>query len=66
MLELYPWQQGIWKKLLQNQQHMRHTLLLTGKKGIGKYTFSRQLAKSLLCYSATAEHIACGTCLSCG
>lgn len=66
MLELYPWQQEIWQKLLQNQQYWRHTLLLTGKKGIGKYTFSRQLAKSLLCYSATAEHIACGTCLSCG
>lgn len=66
MLELYPWQQEIWQKLLQNQQYLRHALLLTGKKGIGKYTFSRQLAKSLLCHSATAEHIACGACLSCG
>ncbi|GKS69389.1 DNA polymerase III, delta prime subunit [Nitrosomonas sp. PY1] len=65
MFELYPWQQEIWQILLKNQQYWRHALLLTGKRGIGKYTFSRQLAKSLLCHSTTTEHIACGACLSC-
>lgn len=66
MIEYYPWQQEIWQKMIQGQKYWRHALILKGKKGIGKYTFARCLAQSLLCRSPNANQIACGYCTSCG
>ena len=66
MADIFIWQQEIWRKLTQNREFRGHALLLKGKKGIGKYEFARQLAKSLLCTEPTAAHKACGECLSCG
>lgn len=66
MADIFIWQQEIWQKLTQNRKFLGHALLLKGKRGIGKYEFARQLAKSLLCTAPTAERKACGECLSCG
>jgi DNA polymerase-3 subunit delta' len=66
MADIFIWQQEIWRKLTQNREFRGHALLLKGKKGIGKYEFARQLAKSLLCTAPTAERKACEECLSCG
>lgn len=66
MSDIYSWQQEIWEKLAHNQAFRGHALLLKGKKGIGKYEFSRYLAKSWLCTAPTAKRKACGACLSCG
>jgi len=66
MNNIYSWQQEIWQKLTQNPEFLGHALLLKGKKGIGKYEFARQLAKTLLCTAPIAERKACGECLSCG
>lgn len=66
MHDIYPWQHAIWQKLLNNPSLWGHALLLKGKKGIGKYDFARQLAKSLLCATPVHGQQACGQCASCG
>lgn len=66
MIECYPWQQEIWQKMMQGRQYWKHAVILKGKKGIGKYTFARCLAQSLLCHSPTTNRVACGHCISCG
>jgi DNA polymerase-3 subunit delta' len=66
MGDMYSWQQKIWQRLTQNSQFWGHALLLKGRKGIGKYDFARQLAKSVLCTAPTEERKACAKCLSCG
>ncbi|MCP5245178.1 MAG: DNA polymerase III subunit delta' [Burkholderiales bacterium] len=59
------WQQQIWQKLMHNRAFRGHALLLKGKKGIGKFTFARLMAKSLLCLNPGAGNTACENCASC-
>ena len=59
------WQQEIWKKLMRNRAFRSHALLLKGRKGIGKFTFARLMAKSLLCLNPGAGNAACENCTSC-
>lgn len=59
------WQQEIWLKLMRNRAFRCHALLLRGKKGIGKFTFARLMAKSILCMSPDTDNTACGQCASC-
>lgn len=66
MAELYDWQHETWGRLLRGQAFWTHALLLGGRKGIGKWTFARHLAKSLLCSAPTPDQHACGQCVSCG
>ena len=42
-----------------------HALLLSGAAGVGKRSFARRLAASLLCESALSEGQACGVCRGC-
>ena len=65
MSKLLGWQQEIWQKLMRNGEFRCHALLLKGRKGIGKFTFARFLAKSLLCVNHDARNAACNQCLSC-
>lgn len=66
-MSLYPWQQTQWQRIQQyyQQQRMPHALLLTGAKGLGKYEFAENLAKSLLCLQRQSDSHACGVCRSC-
>ncbi|MCC7091302.1 MAG: DNA polymerase III subunit delta' [Nitrosomonas sp.] len=69
MDDIFIWQRDLWQKLTKRTELPGHALLLSGKKGIGKYHFARCLAKSLLCAAPTADRKdrrACGQCHSCG
>lgn len=65
MNQRFVWQQEIWQKLMRNRVLRCHALLLKGKKGIGKFTFARLMAKSLLCLDPDEDNTACGKCASC-
>lgn len=55
----------MWQQIRGKTALKTHALLLKGRKGIGKLTFARHLAKSLLCEQITAEQAACRMCASC-
>jgi len=61
-----PWQTGIWRRFLQQQQaqRMAHAYLLGGPEGIGKYRFARALAALRFCREPAAGQ-PCGTCKAC-
>ncbi|MBF7731358.1 DNA polymerase III subunit delta' [Pseudomonas sp. N040] len=63
MLELYPWQQPLWRQLVARRQHA-HAYLMQGPAGIGKRVLAEQLAARLLCLQPL-ELSACGACKSC-
>ncbi len=65
MHNIYIWQQVIWQRLMQNHGFRNQALLLKGKKGIGKFKFAHDLAKSLLCRNLSAHNGACEKCISC-
>ncbi len=65
MNNLFVWQKCVWQQLMRNDALRCHALLLKGRKGIGKFTFARFLAKSLLCRQPDDENAACGQCASC-
>lgn len=65
MNQLFIWQQVIWQRLMRHREFQCHALLLKGRKGIGKFTFARLLAKSLLCFNPGINNLACGKCASC-
>ena len=46
---LAPWLQGLWDNL--DFSNFPNATLLHGQSGIGKFAFSLELAKSLLCES---------------
>jgi DNA polymerase III subunit delta' len=60
-----PWQETQWKLISAYRRAGRlpHAFLLSGPPGIGKYSFARNLANSLLCIKS--DGIACGRCESC-
>jgi DNA polymerase-3 subunit delta' len=66
-MSLLPWQQADWAHLHGYivQQRIPQALLMTGKKGYGKWQLARQFALALLCDSPNADGLACGTCNSC-
>jgi DNA polymerase III subunit delta' len=64
-MELYPWQNDQWQKVMRMRDRMPHALLLQGRNGIGKRDFAMALAQSLLCDQPLTDHSACGQCHGC-
>ena len=60
-----PWHREELGKLLARRDRLPHALLVSGRAGIGKAAFAKELARSLLC-EAPREGLACGACGSCG
>ena len=62
-----PWQQAQWLQIDQARRRgqLTHAWLLAGAEGVGKRSFARALAASLLCTANDAEGRACGSCRSC-
>ena len=48
-----------------NNDNLVHAHLISGKKGIGKYSFTKLLAKSILCLSSEELFKPCDNCNSC-
>jgi len=65
MSTLLPWQQPQWDSLQSRiaQENLPHALLLTGRRGVGKLQFARQLADLLLC--SESQIAPCGQCKGC-
>lgn len=55
-----------WEKLQARRSRLPHALLVTGQRGLGKYSLAREFAAGLLCENAGADGRACGQCLACG
>lgn len=66
-LAIYPWQEVIWRHLIDyvEQQRIPQALLISGAAGIGKRHLADVYARSLLCHSPLADHSACGVCQGC-
>lgn len=64
-MSVYPWQQTVWKKLMNQRQQglFPHALLCVGPSGLGKIDFAKHLAITLLCDQKKEN--ACGKCRSC-
>jgi len=60
----FPWQNMVWRQLLENRDRLPHALLLHGPRGIGKRAFAVEFAHALLCQTPTASG-ACGNCTPC-
>jgi len=68
METILDWQQALWQAMMRDGGIRGHALLLKGREGIGKLTFTRLLAKALLCKNRTTEipdSAACGKCAGC-
>ncbi len=67
MNSIYPWQLEQWAQLHSRiaSGRMAHGLLLTGPGGVGKRDFANAFARSLLCRTPSADHLACGRCDAC-
>jgi len=73
MIQIYPWQQEVWRKLApgvkahaqESRSSLSHALLLRGRKGLGKLVFASYLAKSRLCANPSEQGEACESCASC-
>ncbi len=59
-----PWHRPALERLLARRPRLPHALLVSGRPGIGKVEFARELARSLLCESPI-DRLACGQCPSC-
>ena len=55
-----------WAQLGTRRTQLPHALLISGRRGIGKFDLARRFAESLLCESPTASLEACGVCAACG
>ena len=55
-----------WTQLNARRAQLPHSLLIAGRRGIGKFDLARHFAESLLCESPTASGQACGVCSACG
>lgn len=66
LFDLYPWQQEKWGQIKEMRQSKRlpHALIIGGVEGIGKLSFAKSIAASLLCQSPVDSE-ACGRCKSC-
>jgi DNA polymerase-3 subunit delta' len=63
---LYPWQNDVWQRLVQqaDQKHLPHALLLKGVEGSGLQAFALLLVNFLLCLSPKNDQ-PCGECRDC-
>lgn len=62
---IYPWQKTIWSHIQSERDRLAHAILLRGQVGIGKFDFSIELSKSLLCLTPIQDGLACNLCESC-
>ncbi len=62
---IYPWQQNLWQRVIDQYRtgKMPHALLCKGPKGLGKVEFVKSLAETILCERSSSS--ACGQCRSC-
>ena len=60
----FAWHREALERLMGRRARLPHALLVTGRAGIGKVAFARELARSLLCESPI-DLLACGECPSC-
>ena len=63
MISLNPWFQDYLQYF--HNESMVHAHLISGKKGIGKYNFTKLLAQSILCTTSDDLFNPCGKCTSC-
>uniref|UniRef100_B1XUQ6 DNA-directed DNA polymerase n=1 Tax=Polynucleobacter necessarius subsp. necessarius (strain STIR1) TaxID=452638 RepID=B1XUQ6_POLNS len=61
--QLAPWHQPLWEGL--DFDNFPNAILIHGQSGIGKFTFSVELAKVLLCENADATTKPCNKCEAC-
>ncbi len=66
-IEELPWQSELWTRVNEARRHGRlaHALLLAGPRGLGKRSFARRLAASLMCESVATDGRRCGECRGC-
>lgn len=62
-LKFAPWFQPIWESL--DLSNLPNAILIHGQSGIGKFEFSIELAKALLCESAIPNAKPCNQCEAC-
>jgi len=62
---LHPWNVAKAVSIARDHQHLPHSLLLAGPKGLGKNAFATWLAKQLLCTSPSVDGDPCGHCQGC-
>ncbi len=62
-----PWQASQWHTVTaaQQREQLHHAWLISGSEGVGKRSFVRAWAASLLCEQVDAQQQACGACNSC-
>ena len=62
-----PWQAAQWHTVTaaQQREQLHHAWLISGSEGVGKRSFVRAWAASLLCEQVDAQQQACGACNSC-
>lgn len=62
-----PWHRALLQGLLMRLHENRfpHALLLTGRSGLGKQAFSRDVADALLCMARGEDGSTCGECRGC-
>ena len=63
-MSVLPWHREGLERLMARRGRLPHALLVSGRPGIGKVDFARELARSLLCESPI-DRLACGECPSC-
>ncbi len=64
-MNIYPWQETIWKQLVSLPKGQPNALLLKGRSGIGKFDFARVISQYLLCEDRLPSLAACGKCQGC-
>ncbi|MGB1884063.1 MAG: hypothetical protein ACPHUF_09185 [Gammaproteobacteria bacterium] len=63
----YPWLESAWRQLQQRQHAgtLGHAYILCGPEGLGKFDFSLQFSRWLLCERLPESDRACETCRGC-
>ncbi|MBX9810017.1 MAG: DNA polymerase III subunit delta' [Burkholderiales bacterium] len=64
-MNILPWHQAEFERLLADKARLPHANLLHGRQGIGKAAFARTFAQTLLCESPVPSGAACGQCAAC-
>ena len=65
-MNIYPWQENIWRQLVSQLRGWPNAFLLKGRSGIGKLVFARAMSQYLLCEARRLPSLAaCGKCQGC-
>jgi DNA polymerase-3 subunit delta' len=64
-MNIFDLHEKTWKQLGEWRDRLPHALLLSGRRGIGKFDLARAFAESLLCESPVPSRAACGSCPAC-